>query len=113
MVVGQDQIDVPAPSQRAVDLQAADGREVVRLEPEAEIVEPLDRAILDVWRIEAIRGAVARLRHPCRLIFVPRLVCRDLLRLRRSRRAAEHLLTLPSLPRELVVVPDTDERPAG
>src|SRR6185436_16178051 len=48
-----------------------------------------------------------------RLELPPNLVGRDLLRLRRALLAVEHLDALESLPRELVVVPHRDERPAG
>ena len=71
-----------------------------------------ERRVVDVGRVEAIEPCVARLHDARRLVFVPRLVGRDLQRLRRPRLAVEHLLALVALPREFVIVPHGHERPA-
>jgi hypothetical protein len=112
VVVGQDEIDVAAEAQRPVDLEAAPGGQVVRLEAEAELVELLDRHVLHVRGDEAVERRIAGPLDACRLELEPGLIRRHLLRPRRSGLAAEHLLALPALPRELVVVPHAHERPA-
>src|SRR5262249_47190662 len=50
--------------------------------------------------------------HSCWLVFEPGLTRRNLSRLSRAN-PIKVLLTLPALPRELVVVPHTNKRPAG
>jgi hypothetical protein len=111
-VVGEDQIDVLAPSEGAVDLQAPDRREVSLLQAQSVGVELAERRVGDGGGREAVPPRGARLDHPRRLIFEPGLVGRDLPRLG-GPDASEVLLALPSLPRELVVVPDVDAGPAG
>ena len=85
---------------------------VVGAAAEAVLVEFSDRRVLDRGRLEAV-AVRAGPRDTRRLVFPPRLVGRDLLGLRGALLAAEHLDALVSVPRELVVVPHRNERPAG
>ena len=45
MLVGDEEVEVPAPAQAAVDVEAADRGEVVGLQAQAVLVEALDRRV--------------------------------------------------------------------
>ena len=112
-VVGDEQVDVPAPAQGAIGDQAVDRGEVVGLGAQAVVVELLDQRVDHVRRVEGVQLR-ARRQHPRRLVFEPGLVRRDLERLRGDPAlgAGEFLDRLPAVPGELVVVPDAHEGPA-
>ena len=84
-LVGDDQLHVPAPPQRAVTLEAADRGQIVRFLTEAVLVKTSDRRIDHLRRIEAIQRRPARFRDPRRLVFEERLVGRHFAGLRRQR----------------------------
>ncbi len=113
VLVGDDQVDVPAPAQGAIGDQAVDRGEVVGFAAQAVVIEIGHRRIDHMRRIEGFQAA-ARCRHARRLVFEPCLVRRDLERLRghEALRARKFLDRLPALPREFVVVPHRDEGPA-
>ncbi|MFT3916342.1 MAG: hypothetical protein QM704_20375 [Anaeromyxobacteraceae bacterium] len=102
---------MPAEPQGPVDPEAVDGREVVGLGPEAVGVELDDRDVLHGRWIEALERP-ARSRDARGEVLEPRLVRRDLDALARPLERPRLQVALPALPRELVVVPDGDERPA-
>ena len=111
-LVGEDQVDVPAPAQRAVHDQAFDRGEVVRFEAEAVVVELRHRDVGHHGRVEAIQS-LARRGDAHGLVFEPGLVRGDLELLAwHLAFAGEGHDRLPRQPREFVVVPDAHERPA-
>src|SRR5262249_14107419 len=111
-LIGQDQLDVPAPAQSAVSRQTPEGRKVVWLIPQTLLVEIVDRRVLHSWRAELFGRIAGRRRDACWLILEPSLVSCDLARLRRPGPAVEDLKGLPAVDRELVVIPHADKRPA-
>ena len=62
VLVGDEQVEVPAPAQRAIGREAADGGEVVGLLAEAVVVEALDRRVAAP---RARRSARATARRRC------------------------------------------------
>src|SRR6185369_3251563 len=84
---------------------------IVRLDAEPIPVPLVDFDVLDRNRPEFGKRA-ARRRHASRDIFEPGLIGRDLDGLAGLRLAARLNDALPALPREFVIVPDGDERPA-
>ena len=103
---------MPAEAQRALRREAGDREQVVGLLPDAEGVEALDLRVHDGRRLEALERIAAGLADPRRLVLEPRLARRHVARLRGAHVVAEELERLPAAPRELVVVPHRDERPA-
>ena len=53
VLIGDDQVEVPTIPKRAIRDETADRCQVVRLDPEAVVVELLDRNVFDCGRIEA------------------------------------------------------------
>ena len=86
MLVGEHEVDVAAEAQAPIDVQAVDRREIVRLLADAVLVEALDGCVDDLGRREPFDLATVRLADARRLEFEPRLVRRDLARLRRASR---------------------------
>ena len=100
-----------AVAERPVGDQAADRGQIVRLQPQPIGVPLVDLNVLDRERTERVERT-ARRRDARRNIFEPGLVGGDLDGLAGLRRAACLDDALPALPREFVIVPDADERPA-
>src|SRR5438132_2239868 len=100
-IIGKNQFDICAPTQRAEQFQTADGGEISRLEPQTMIVERAKGRVADFRRRVDIDAGII-LNDSGRLIFKPSLISGDLTCLRRTH-AAEILLALPTLPREFVV----------
>ncbi len=111
VLVGDDQIEVPSVPQRAVGLEAVDRRQVVRFQPQSIAVEFFDGHVFDSGWIEAFQQT-APSGDTCRDVFEPRLIRRDLDGLAGLLEPPRLDDALPALPREFVVVPDHDERPA-
>ena len=99
------------PAQRAIQPQRVDRGEVVGLLADAVVVEPLDRRVGHRGRDELRDAAARRIDDARRLELEPGLGRGDLAGLRRAR-PVELDQRLPASPRELVVVPHADERPA-
>src|SRR6185369_3813148 len=112
-LVGDHELDVPAPAERTVSLQTMDRRKIVSLLPESMLVENRDRRILNLrWAENFERGTTA-LQHTRGLILKKYLHGGNLARLRRTRFAVEHLQGLPSLPAVLMVIPHGNKGKAG
>src|SRR4029079_1353688 len=111
VLIGDDEVEVFAVAIRAVADQAVDRGQVVRLVAKAVLVPLFDCDIRHRGRIEAFERGSAGLLATRWQIFPPCLVGGDLDALARPRLAGL-LDALPTLPREFVVVPDHDERPA-
>src|SRR6185312_7341052 len=111
MLVGDDEVEMPAVAQRPVGLEAVDGRQVVRLQPQPVAIELFDRSVFYRWWIEALERPVPR-SDACGEIFEPGLIRRDLDALARLLERPRLDDALPALPREFVVVPHRDEQPA-
>ena len=112
VLIGNDEVEMPAVAIRAVADQAVDGREVVGLVAEAVLVPLLDGDIRHRGRIELLERGSAHLSASRRQILPPRLICGDLDALTWPGRTAGLLDALPALPREFVIVPHGDERPS-
>ena len=112
-LVGDDEFYIASPAQRAVALEAADGRQVVRFLAESVFVETCHRRIDDLRRIEAIKRRSTGLRDPRRLIFEESLIGSDFAGLRGQVLASKSLQGLPTQPAEFVVVPHVHEGPTG
>src|SRR6185312_16299481 len=111
MLVGDNEVEMPAVAQRPVGLEAVDGRQVVRLQPQPVAIELFDRSVFYRWWIEALERPVPR-SDTCGEVFEPSLIRRDLDALARLLERPRLDDALPTLPREFVVVPHGDERPA-
>src|SRR6185312_11156781 len=111
MLVGDNEVEMPAVAQRPVGLEAVDGRQVVRLQPQPVAIELFDRSVFYRWWIEALERPVPR-SDACGEIFEPGLIRRDLDALARLLERPRLDDALPALPREFVVVPHRDKRPA-
>src|SRR5438093_3687862 len=99
-IIGENQFDICAPAQRAIQLQAADGGEISRLDPESMVVELANRSIgHGRWGVN-IKARII-LHDSGRLILKPSLVSGHFARLRGTH-AAEILLALPTLPGKFV-----------
>src|SRR6185295_7155881 len=92
-------------------LEAVDRREVVRFHPQPIAVELFDRNVFYSGWIEAFEQ-LAPPSDPCGEIFKPGLIRRDLDALAGPLERSGLDDALPTHPREFVVVPDRDERPA-
>src|SRR6185503_21017366 len=77
VLIGDDEVHVPAPAQGAIACEAGDRGEIVGLLPEAMRVEAGDRRVDDARRIEALERLPRRLLDAGRLVFEPRLVRGD------------------------------------
>ena len=77
VLIGDDQIEVLAPAQRAIAFEAVDRDEVVRLDAEAVVIELLDRDVLDGRWSELLERS-ARWSDARGEIFEPRLIGGDL-----------------------------------
>src|SRR6185369_9709648 len=111
VLVGNEEVEVLAVAERPISDQAADRGQIVRLDAEPVLVPFVDLDVLDRNRPEFGKRA-ARRRHAGRDIFEPGLVGGDLDGLAGLRLAARLDDALSALPREFVIVPDGDERPA-
>src|SRR3954454_2713404 len=111
VLIGDDEVEVFAVAIRAVADQAVDRGQVVWLVAKAVLVPLSDCDIRHRGRIEAFERGSADLLATRWQIFPPCLVGGDLDALA-GPRLAGLLDALPALPREFVVVPDRDERPA-
>ena len=111
VLIGDDEVEVFAVAIRAVADQAVDRGQVVWLVAKAVLVPLFDCDIRHRGRIEALERGSADLLAARWQIFPPCLVGGDLDALARPRLAGL-LDALPALPREFVVVPHGDERPA-
>ena len=111
VLVGNEEVEVLAVAERPISDQAADRGQIVRLQPQPVPVPLVDLDVLDRNRPEFGKRA-ARRRHASRDIFEPGLVGGDLDGLAGLRLAARLDDALSALPREFVIVPDADERPA-
>ncbi len=100
-----------AVAKRTIGLEAVDCDEIVGLLAKAVLVPFLDRNILHRGRAERVERSAGRL-HARGHIFEPGLVRRDFYALPWPGRATRLLDALPALPREFVIVPHADERPA-
>src|SRR6185503_15165519 len=100
-----------AVAERPISYQAADRGKIIRLDAEPVPVPLVDLDVLDRNRPKFGKRA-ARWRHSSGDIFEPGLVGGDLDGLARLRLTARLNDALPTLPREFVIVPDVDERPA-
>src|SRR5262249_39212949 len=98
VLIGQDQIEQPAPAKRAARAEALDRREVVGLAAESMLVELLDRRVLPRLRLEPFERSTGAHDDPRRLVFEPRLVGHHLARLCRARLSFETLERLPPQP---------------
>jgi hypothetical protein len=112
VLVGNDQVQVLTVTQRPVALEAVDRRQVVRFHPQPIAIELFDGYVFYSGWIEAFEQR-APLSDTCGKIFKPGLIRRDLNALARLLERSRLDDALPTLPREFVVVPDRDERPAG
>ena len=101
----------PAVPQRPVGLEAVDRRQVVRFHSQPIAVPLLDGNVFDGWRIETLEQP-ARRSDTRGEVFEPGLIRRDLDALARLLDRPRLDDALPALPREFVVVPHGDERPA-
>src|SRR6185369_12244666 len=111
VLIGEDQVEVPTIAKRAIADEAANRGQVVRLDTEAVVVELLDRHVLDRGRIEALERATGS-SNARRDVLEPRLIGCDLDSLARSLDRTGLHDALPTLPGELVIVPDAHERPS-
>ena len=84
-LIGDDELDVAAPPQRAVALEAADGGQIVRFLTQAVFIKPSHGRIHNLRRIEPFQRRPARFRDSRRLIFEKRLIGRHFAGLRRKR----------------------------
>src|SRR6185436_2812680 len=100
-----------AVAERPIGLEAVDRRQVVRLRPQSIAIELLDGDVFYSRRIEALERP-ARTGRTCGDVLEPGLVRRDLDGLAGLLERPRLDDALPTLPREFVVVPDRDERPA-
>src|ERR1051325_8838781 len=110
VLVGNDEIEVFAVTISSVADQAVDRDQVVWLVAKAVLVPLFDCDIRHRWRSEAFERGSADLLATRWQIFPPCLVGGDLDALA-GPRLTRLLDTLPSLPREFVVIPYGDKRP--
>src|SRR3954467_771678 len=110
VLVGENEIEMPAVAQRSIRDQAVDGLEIVGFDPEAAVVPLFYPHILHRQRAERVERSARRL-HARGNIFEPCLVGGDLDSLARLRSSPCLDDALPALPGEFVIVPDGDERP--
>ena len=97
MLVGENEIEVPAVAQRPIGDQAVDGLQIVGFDPEATVVPLFYRHIFHRQRAERVERSARRL-HARGNIFEPCLVGGDLDRLARLRIAPCLDDALPALP---------------
>ena len=111
-IVCENEMDVAAVTQLSVQRERVNRGQIVVILAETVLVDVAQRHIRDPWCRELVEVAAPALDHSRRLIFPPRLRRRDFPCLRGNVAGTEVLLALPTLPRELVIVPHADERPA-
>jgi hypothetical protein len=98
VLVGDDEVQMPAEREPSIALQHADGRKIVRLDAEPVLVELSDRRFVHVRRDELLQRFSAALHDARGLVFEPRLHREDFARLPRLGLATEALEALPSEP---------------
>src|SRR6202041_47321 len=107
-LVGNNQLNIPAPAQCSIALQAGDRCAIVELFPKPMLIEPNDGRIDHPRWIESVERRSTRLAYSGRLILKERLIRRHFAGLRRAGLPGEFLQSLPALPTEFVAVPHVD-----
>src|ERR1700733_5822346 len=91
VLVGQDQFHVAAASHGSIPGQTSDGEKIVGLLSQAVIIKLSDRGVHHAWHFEPIESWATWFMYSGWLVFKPRLIGRDLSRLRRTCLSLENL----------------------